>query len=242
MDKHKKFWVSFTLVCMLLGFMLAVLYSSNEQTVQGESRGLNDLRLDLQKERERQQKLLAEIRKQNSLLEQYESSDALEQGEMPVEVLVKEKERLRNMLGLEAVTGQGFIMRLVPNLKPHSPSTHDEDTPIYDEDLRLIVNELNAYGAEAIALNGQRVIVTTAIRNVQDKIMVNNRPISPPYEFTVIGDPSLLIPALKLAGLEEYFQVINYRILFIEREEVTLPAYQGKISVKYLQPLKEDGQ
>lgn len=241
MDKHKKFWYAFTLVCMFLGFMLAVLYSSNEQTVQGESRGLNDLRLDLQKERERQQKLLTEIRKHSSLLEQFESSTLSEQGKVPAEVLEQEKERLKRVIGLEAVTGQGFIMRLVPHLEPY-PASQNTQVPIYDEDLRLIVNELNAYGAKAIAINGQRVIITTAIRNVQDKIMVNTRPISPPYEFTVIGDPSMLIPALKLAGLEEYFQVINYRVIFIEREEVTVPPYQGKISVKYLQPLKEDGQ
>jgi uncharacterized protein YlxW (UPF0749 family) len=237
MDKPKKTWVIISFICMMLGFMLAVLYVSNDPNDQGETRGLNDLRIELQKERERTNMLLAEIRKHNELLNRYESSTG--QDSDPVEVMEKEKERLKSMIGLEEMEGKGFIIRLIPRLFPNQSPT-DTTVVIYDEDLRLIVNELNAYGAKAIAINGQRVIVTTAIRNVENRILVNTRPISPPYEISVIGDPSMLIPALKLAGLEEYFKVINYNIVFEEKQKLVVPAYQQKINLRYLKPFKEE--
>lgn len=238
MDKPKKTWIILSVICFMIGFMLAVLYTTTDTSQPGETRGLNDLRIELQKERERTSALLAEIRKNTDLLHQYESTHLGDQRD-PVEVMEKERDRLKAVIGLDAVEGKGFVIRLIPRPKAQL-SLADHHALIYDEDLRLIVNELNAYGAEAIAINGQRIIVTTAIRNVEDRILVNTRPLSPPYEFSVIGDPAMLIPALKLAGIEEYFKVINYQVVFEEKEKIVIPAYQQKITLRYLQPVKED--
>lgn len=238
MDKPKKTWIILSVICFMIGFMLAVLYTTTDTSQPGETRGLNDLRIELQKERERTSALLAEIRKNTDLLHQYESTHLGDQRD-PVEVMEKERDRLKAAIGLNAVEGKGFVIRLIPHPKAQL-SLADHHALIYDEDLRLIVNELNAYGADAIAINGQRIIVTTAIRNVEDRILVNTRPLSPPYEIAVIGDPAMLIPALKLAGIEEYFKVINYQVVFEEKEKIVIPAYQQKITLRYLEPVKED--
>jgi uncharacterized protein YlxW (UPF0749 family) len=58
---------------------------------------------------------------------------------------------------------------------------------IYDQDLQLLVNGLWGAGATAIAVNGQRLTSTTAIRAAGDAILVDYRPLSPPYEVTALG-------------------------------------------------------
>jgi uncharacterized protein YlxW (UPF0749 family) len=59
---------------------------------------------------------------------------------------------------------------------------------VYDQDLQAVVNGLWAAGATAIAINGQRLTSTTAIRSAGEAILVDYRPLSPPYEVTALGD------------------------------------------------------
>ncbi|MDQ0339226.1 uncharacterized protein YlxW (UPF0749 family) [Caldalkalibacillus uzonensis] len=239
MNQDRKVILTFTFVCFILGLMLAVQYASTALPEERETRGLNDLRLELQKERERTQALISEIGSYHELLHRYDKS--LDQDQDPLEIMEKERLRLRQMIGLEEVQGEGFIIRI--EQRELDPLEEYEFDPfIYDEDLRLIVNELNAYGAQAIAINGERIIATSAIRNVQNQILINTRPVAPPYEIKVIGDPSTLIPALRLAGLEEYFDIVSHNVSFEEKERLTVPAYAQRIDFQYLQPVKEDNR
>ena len=62
---------------------------------------------------------------------------------------------------------------------------------VYDQDLQILVNGLWGAGAIAIAVNGQRLTSTTAIRAAGDAILVDYRPLSPPYEVTALGGTRL---------------------------------------------------
>jgi uncharacterized protein YlxW (UPF0749 family) len=72
------------------------------------------------------------------------------------------------------------------------PPLADEQNEIIDLDLQKLVNGLWLAGAEAIAINGERLTALTAVRQGGDVITVNFRPVSPPYRLTVIGDPDSL--------------------------------------------------
>jgi uncharacterized protein YlxW (UPF0749 family) len=63
---------------------------------------------------------------------------------------------------------------------------------VLDRDLQLVVNGLWAAGAEAVAVNGQRLSSLSAIRNAGDAILVDFRPLSPPYSVLAVGDPATL--------------------------------------------------
>lgn len=71
-----------------------------------------------------------------------------------------------------------------------------EDSPtgqlVRDRNLRPLVNGLWDAGAEAIAINGQRLTSRTSVQNSSDAIQVNSRPLSPPYVVQAIGDPLTL--------------------------------------------------
>lgn len=63
------------------------------------------------------------------------------------------------------------------------------DGRVQDRDLQSIVNGLWAAGAEAIAVNGQRLTALTAIRGAGEAVLVDLRPLSPPYAVEAIGNP-----------------------------------------------------
>lgn len=69
------------------------------------------------------------------------------------------------------------------------PPDASPSTVVQDEDLHLLVDGLWASGAEAIAINGQRLTVLSPIQNTGQTIHVNVRPITPPYVIEAIGDP-----------------------------------------------------
>lgn len=63
---------------------------------------------------------------------------------------------------------------------------------VLDRDLQLLVNGLLAAGAEAVAVNGQRITTTSAIRSAGDAVLVGYRPLARPYVVTALGDPRTL--------------------------------------------------
>jgi uncharacterized protein YlxW (UPF0749 family) len=228
--------VVFTLISLTIGFMLATLFQTNQNPQIRDTRDLNELRISLQKERGRSQFLLSEISKYDQLLYQYETSRNKE--DQVTKIMEQEVNRIKRLAGFEDIVGKGFIVRI-----EQEENRNEQDyifTPqVYDDDLRLIVNELNAYGAKAISINEQRIVATTAIRNVGDRILVNTIPVQAPYEVKVIGDSSILIPALKLAGLNDYFKIVSHSVQFEAKELIRVPAFDQRIQPYYLEPVKE---
>lgn len=97
-------------------------------------------------------------------------------------------ERLRRATGQSEVTGNGVTVTI--NDAPVTVDTALENEPgrVVDRDLQMIVNGLWQAGATEIAINGRRLTSTSAIRSAGEAILVNYRPLIPPYVVTAIGD------------------------------------------------------
>ena len=98
--------------------------------------------------------------------------------------------------GLAPVTGPGAVVRLVDAPTPIDPNTgRQSDQPVnrvLDIDLQGVANALWASGAEAIAINGQRLSTLSTIRTAGSAILVDFRPVTSPYEVSAIGGPNML--------------------------------------------------
>jgi uncharacterized protein YlxW (UPF0749 family) len=98
-------------------------------------------------------------------------------------------------IGLAAVSGPGVTVRLADAAAPIDPTTGKASTEnvnrILDLDLQAVVNALWASGAEAIAINHQRLTATSAIRTAGDAILVDFRPVASPYEISAVGSDEL---------------------------------------------------
>ena len=104
--------------------------------------------------------------------------------------------RLRDLeaaTGLARVRGDGARVTLTDGPTPVNPETglRDNDGRVKDSDLQLAANALWAGGAEAIAVNGQRLTVTSTIRQAGEAILVDFRPVASPYEVVAIGPDEL---------------------------------------------------
>jgi len=96
-------------------------------------------------------------------------------------------ERLRAATGQTEVSGDGVTVTV--DDAPRDPLQVDDTFPgrVIDRDLQLIVNGLWQAGASDIAINGRRLTPTSAIRAAGEAILVNYRPMSPPYVVSAIG-------------------------------------------------------
>jgi uncharacterized protein YlxW (UPF0749 family) len=98
---------------------------------------------------------------------------------------------------------------------------------VLDSDLQRLVNGLWAAGAEAIEINGQRLTSLSAIRSAGDAILVDYRPLSPPYAVKAIGDPKNLdarfadSPAGR--GLSTLQQTYGIRFDITTKKKLRLP-------------------
>jgi uncharacterized protein YlxW (UPF0749 family) len=129
-----------------------------------------------------------------------------------------------------ALGGPGVVLTLedsapLPSRPGAGPGTVNRVT---DGDVQIAVNGLWAAGAEAVSVNGQRVGVTTAIRTAGSAVLVDFRPLSPPYEITALGDPEQLRAGVEDAETGAYLSEISTRfgikVSWTAGEELTVPA------------------
>ncbi|MEU5723416.1 DUF881 domain-containing protein [Micromonospora sp. NPDC047738] len=104
--------------------------------------------------------------------------------------------RLRNLeagTGLGRVRGDGVVVRLADAAADKDAVTGADAGPsrVLYSDLQKVANALWAAGAEAVAVNGQRLTATSTIRSAGEAILVDYRPVTSPYEVTAIGPGSM---------------------------------------------------
>jgi uncharacterized protein YlxW (UPF0749 family) len=135
--------------------------------------------------------------------------------------------------GRSAVRGPGVTVRLTdaPASGPRRDDVQPDDLVVHQQDLQAVINALWAGGAEAMALQDQRVTSTTAFRCVGNVLSLGGRVYSPPYEVRAIGDPRALREALLAAPeIQRYLDWVDAVGLgwSVTTEEVLdLPAAEG---------------
>lgn len=141
-------------------------------------------------------------------------------------LLQKEISESQDYLGYTSLVGEGIEITL---------SDKDESYIIEYSDLLRLVNELNAAGAEAISINGERVVSDTDIVLVGTRIiLVNSHKISGPYVVKAIGDKKYLESAITIkGGYKDELELNEKRIEYILSDEVQIPAFDGAHALKY---------
>ena len=145
------------------------------------------------------------------------------------------------LAGLTEVEGSGAVVTLSDSRRPTAAGTSVEDQTIHDIDVLKVVNELWASGAEAIAVNGHRVVGSTSFRCVGPTILVDGIAIASPVKIRAIGDPDTLEGGLMLPlGVIAEIRSTDSTMASIEKiKNMTLPAYAGSTTRRYLSVPKE---
>lgn len=112
--------------------------------------------------------------------------------------------------GAVAVHGPGILVTLddAPNAAGGTGGRGGQtgDGRVFDRDLQDVVNALWAAGAEAVSINNQRLTVQTAIRSAGEAVLVDLRPLSPPYLLRAVGQADTLEPAFVDSATARRFQ------------------------------------
>ncbi|CCK31586.1 membrane associated protein [Streptomyces davaonensis JCM 4913] len=128
---------------------------------------------------------------------------------------------------------------------PRETSGFSDTGRVRDRDMQRVVNGLWESGAEAISINGQRLTALSAIRAAGDAILVDNKPLVPPYTVLAVGDGERLsgrfqdsADGLYLHALQENFGI---RTAISVESELRLPAAPS-VTVRTAQPNTEKSE
>lgn len=138
---------------------------------------------------------------------------------------------------------KGPAVRVVLDDAPDDvkPDDVDEDLLIvHQQDIQMVVNLLWQAGAEAMTVQGQRVISTTGIKCVGNSVVLHDIPYAPPYVIEAIGDVDALIAALdgdeQVKVYKQYTAAYQLGWKQERAGEVSMLAYAGQTELKYARP------
>ena len=235
--RNNKIAIILGVVCMILTIAIIVQIRTIEKATNTVGTGINDnsgLKDEFLKSQdeynlayqqlEEVEKRLEEIRNQATQNNKTDSN---------AEEEIKEN---RKLLGLTEVTGQGFIIKLDDNRQINSSEVLNvSDYLVHEGDLLYIVNELFNAGADAIAINDQRITSKTSIICDGNIIRINGEIVSVPITIQAIGYPERMEYALKRPG--GYLEILanaGVQVYVEKSEKITLPKYEGVYSSEYL--------
>ena len=157
-------------------------------------------------------------------------------GSVTLQELRSATDRIGTASGTTDVTGPGLLVRLT-DAASQDQSTNQADSKIQDVDIQAVVNALWAAGAEAIAVNGQRLVSTTAIRNAGGAVLVNFRVLTSPYVVSSIGDVNAMLSSFNASDVARRFrtwqQVYGLGFSVEQPGDIQIPAFAGSLHFRY---------
>lgn len=230
-----------TFVCLVLGSMLGIQMRTQKlrgDTMIGrETSALVGMLTRNEEQVSQQQQEIAQLR---TRLSQYEKEAASEKG--LTKLMSQELRSARIALGVVEVKGPGIVLEISDStMRESDGSGAQEIYVIHDFDLLQIANELWCAGAEAVSLNGQRLITGSAIACSHSLIAVNGLTIGSPFVFQAIGDKDKLVSALNIRdGVLDRLRVLQFPVKLTPKDEVTIPAIAVTPKYTYARPVEKE--
>lgn len=230
------------MIAAVVGFMMAVQFQTVKKPVERDTRDIWQLREALLKEKEQQSSLLREISSNEEKLSAYESKREQSKGQALKDTL----QELKAEAGMTEVTRPGITLKIEPvieDIKLGEPVTK----VVSPELLKRLLNELNMYEAKYVSIDGQRIINTTVIRDINRETKIDGHSIkSLPVEVKVAVDDmntaEKLYNRMKVSKAKDEFFTESLRLsVSVPDSEITVPGYENPIRIKYMEPIKEGG-
>jgi uncharacterized protein YlxW (UPF0749 family) len=237
-----KLKISFSIIAAVVGFMIAIQFQTVKKPIERDTRDIWQLREALLKEKELQSKLLMEVRSIDDKLAAYESTRT----QSKEQALRDSFQELKVEAGLTKVSGPGITLVIEPvieDLQLGSPKAKTVSPDL----LQRLLNELNMYDARYTAIDGQRIINTSVIRDINNVTKVDGHTIKDlPIEVKVvtndISSAEKLYNRMKVSKARDEFFTESLRLnISAPDHNITIPAYDNPIRIRYLEPVTEGG-
>ncbi len=138
--------------------------------------------------------------------------------------LLKQRDYEYLRAGLVSVTGSGIVITMED--APSKGELDIEEYIIHDNNVNDIIDELKANGAQAISVNGERVVLNTKPVCAGPTIIVNESRYPPPYVIQAIGDPNILYDAIEGMPQVAFMRLTDIRIVVEKQEDIIVNRFR----------------
>ncbi len=226
--------VTLGLALLALGFLIAAQLAAEGPRVRYTTQERSPLvgtALELQRQQDDLKARIVDLRDQIQTLEnQGQGTTAT------VRDLNGRLEQARIAAGLIPLRGTGLVLRLADSTHPVPAGASEADYLVTARDIRTVIDELWLAGAEAVAVNGERVTTSTGVLDIGRSILVNSAYLAPPYQVAAIGPPDLIDQLGLSQGWRDFIQTrggtFGLEIAFAEPQEVDVPAFAGGLNLR----------
>ena len=215
------------ILSILTGFFLAVqiqtpgksmkLYVSSKALIDAKAKVAGELR-NGENLRQRIAETEERIQETTIMMENDQSEELLTSNAMIAEYY-------RHISGMTELLGPGVEVVIDDSNRDLSIWEDVNDVIVHDSDVLLVLNDLLAAGAEAISLNGHRIVHTSAVSCGGYIVHVNGVPEAKPFRIRAIGDPAVLSAAMLAPNSYGAFIKDSVKFQVTALDEVVIPAY-----------------
>jgi uncharacterized protein YlxW (UPF0749 family) len=233
--------VSFTLITLIIGFMVAVQFQTVQEPVIRDTRDIWELREAIEMEKDTSSNLLKELQSIDEKLKKYETERQTSQEQALRDTL----EELKQEAGLVEKSGPGLVLTVEPSVE--EVLLGEKVKSVSPDLLERLVNELNQYGARDISIDGRRLINTSVIRDINGETKIDGYSINTiPFEIRILTKDleaaQDLHNRMQVSRAIEDFFIDNLRVnIGSPVESLSVPAYEDTIRIRYMDPVTEGG-
>lgn len=226
--KLKSYYWAILIVAVAFGLMLAFQFRAQDAINDPAIERTTKLNVELEQKKKDLADLQAKVENMRMALEK-----AAAQPELGA--LQKELKVAGMLAGVTPVKGPGIEVTLNDSNIALKPEQNPNLYVLHDEDVLKVLNELKAAGAEALAINDQRMVATSEIRCIGPTILTNgNKRLAVPFVVKAVGDPDTLYNSLFMkGGVAENLKYWGIQISAKKVKEVAIPSYNGVITFEH---------
>lgn len=210
---------------LTVGICVQVRTVKNSNTTVSQNYEENNLRAEVLRYKERYDNKIKEIEKIDAELEKAREKATANNSELEQkEDQIKQGNKI---IGLAEVTGPGVIITLSDS------KIESSDPLVHDMDVLSVINELKNAGAEAISINDQRLVPSTAIVCGGNIININGEKVGAPFIIKAIGQPETLANLSRPNGYLSTLKSYGIGAELKKSNNITINKYNGVITYKY---------
>lgn len=233
--------VALLLICAILAFGLTLqirsVYRIKSGAATGEAARADQLQQDLNNQRQKSQELANEVSQLSGTVSEYRQQ-AAKTGNV-TSALNDQLTQAEILAGMAAVSGPGVVVTMQDSKQTVASGTDQNAYVIHDVDILQALNELRDAGAEALSLNGERILATTEVRCAGSVVSINNNRYAAPFVIRAVGNPDELKNALTMrGGLADSLAQWGIDVEVGTSQSLVIGAYSGTPDFRYAKPTK----
>ncbi|MGI6751332.1 MAG: DUF881 domain-containing protein [Anaerovoracaceae bacterium] len=244
-DQKKSGIIVIGILALIIGLIIAIQITTVDSSEVGALipiAKLAGLEKDLKNVRAEKDAVTQELMELESRMAQLEQENVSE--DALLKKMSDDLEKYKLASGVVDVKGEGIIATLDDSLSGEDMVVGGYSPLVVRYELMLsFVNKLKEAGAEAISINGHRIINSTEISMAGSNVNINGNPTAPPYTIKAIGNPATLEATLTIRfGIVEDMEDQGIQVSIEKKDEIEISRYSGVIKYRYAKPVDVAGE